>query len=229
MHIQTFLSATAIVVLSLQGSSVIAQSAGGSGNFVTSCTPWPRIMEVDITARTRFWRQMDVKDNRSLFTADDNAQQLIDILMQGIRDGKQAYDAADDRFTTTRSYDEVMGGLKGLILSQSATDPATGKVLSNCLKSDDLAGAMVRLIIKEDVLKVKGMDKEQVRIVGIAPVVLVADEKGVITEKKLCWIYYPDAREYLSRFQAPGSGQSWEAVFEGRHFESTVIRSAVHK
>ncbi len=70
----------------------------------------------------------------------------------------------------------------------------------------------------------------QVRIIGIAPVLETFDENGnFIGDETMYWIYYPDLRPILAKYEAynPGNNAvrlSWEDIFEARLFGSYVFK-----
>jgi hypothetical protein len=72
-------------------------------------------------------------------------------------------------------------------------------------------------------IDVQGKAETVVRILGIAPVYVVADKNGEQKEFAMFWIYYPDCRAYLSTFPATAQ-YSWDEVFNGRHFKAKITR-----
>ncbi len=159
-------------------------------------TPWETIMERDIFSKTRIWREIDVQNNRALFQ-DDRAQ-LLPLLKDGINSGKiKAYDPVNDRFTKEISVNDIAPNV--------------------------LSRPVVKWLIKEDELLVQGKAETVVRILGIAPVYVVADKNGEPKEFAMFWIYYPDCRAYLSAFPATAQ-YSWDEVFNGRHFKAKINR-----
>lgn len=71
----------------------------------------------------------------------------------------------------------------------------------------------------------------KVRILGVAPVKDVIDEDtGVVKYPEiLFWIYYPEAREYLSKHQVFNEDNdiapmTWSDLFEQRHFASYIYK-----
>jgi len=74
-----------------------------------------------------------------------------------------------------------------------------------------------------------------VRILGIAPLRTIFAQDGV-TERgvaPLFWIYYPDLRATLARYEVynpknmGNSRMTWEELFEARMFGSYIIKSSL--
>jgi hypothetical protein len=159
-------------------------------------TPWETIMERDIVSKTRIWREIDVEANPALFK--DDRGQLLSLLKDGINSGKiKAYDPVNDRFTKEISVNDIAPNV--------------------------LSRPVVKWLIKEDELLVQGKAETVVRILGIAPVYVIADKNGDPKEFAMFWIYYPDCRTFLSAFPATAQ-YSWDEVFNGRHFKAKITR-----
>jgi hypothetical protein len=194
----------ALLCASLINVSATAQEAPKSSKF----TPWKPIAMKDILWRRRELKEVDarVQANAAFLPTNNQAQpNLADQLMFGALSGKiTAYYAVDDRFTTKLTADE----------------------LANLIRTSG-ARTFNKYLVKEDSLCVGPGKKLTVRIVGIAPVTLVKDEKGNSVEKPLFWIYYPDSREFLSQCPAATGNtlSNWDTVFETRQFSGKVIKS----
>ena len=163
---------------------------------VASFTPWETILERDIVSKTRLWREIDVEGNPALF--HDGKSQLLQLLKDGVNSGKiKAYDPVNDRFTKEISVSDIAPNV--------------------------ISRPVVKWWTKEDELLVQGKAETVVRILGIAPVYVVADKNGEPKEFAMFWIYYPDSRAYLSSFPATAQ-YSWDEVFNGRHFKAKLTR-----
>ena len=71
----------------------------------------------------------------------------------------------------------------------------------------------------------------KVRILGIAPMIVEVDNVTLMEypPRPLFWIYFPDARQYLSKFKVfnednIASPISWDDLFEMRKFQSYIIK-----
>lgn len=174
--------------------------------------PWERIAESNILWKKRVWREIDTREKDNLPLAGDGhtpaSRNLTGILLGGLTSGQiKAYSAADDRFTTILTKEE----LATMVTSKSSgLNPAK----------------VYKYRIKEDWLFLKKENKMVVRILGIAPVVNSTTDDGTAYEKELFWLYYPDIREFLAQYKVyePNSSASrnWDEYFESRSFKSKI-------
>ena len=217
------------VAISTLSHSLLAQSAAAPTTVAASqnsCTPWSVIMEQDILWRKRVWRDVPVTDKKqkALVASSNKDLSLTDVLLQEAKNGNiTLYSAVNDRFTTTLSYTDLTAYINQLPLIRSVQDP-TGNTYHECLSSELLNQAIVKFKIKEDWLSVKDSKKITVRILGIAPVVLVTNTDGATSEQPLFWAYYPDNRAILSQYTVPTQNISWDAFFENRKFSSEITK-----
>ncbi len=212
-----------IVAISAQSPSVYAQSLAASQN---SYTPWPKIMEQDILWRKRIWRDVPVTDKKqtALVAGNNKDLSLTDVLLQEAKNGNiTLYSPVNDRFTTTLSYTDLITSINQLPLTRTVED-ASGDTYHECVSTDRFNVAIVKFKIKEDWLSVKDSKKVTVRILGIAPVVLIAKTDGTTTEQPLFWAYYPYNRAILSQYKVPTQNISWDSFFENRAFSSEITK-----
>lgn len=205
--------------LLLSATALNAQTTSATASSLPVFKPWQSIREADITEKTRVWRSVSKGMDARTFMANTGNNTLTDVLLTAVRNGQiNAYNPVNDRFTERISAEAVISMLDGCTL----LNRSGGK--EQCLSPESIGAAVSKLLIKEDELTVAGSPAKQVRIVGIAPVVLVADKQGNIMEKTLFWVYYPDSREYLSTQQSVVSSVSWGAYFEDRMFNSIILK-----
>ncbi len=201
--------------------------------------------------RERVWREIDIREKinapfRYKAQDDNGDQRFISILVNAIRDttsgnGLVAFSAdnEDDRFTKPLTLDEVNKILNGG--SQCDTqavynllDPTkidSFVVTCNTLNPDDV----VKFRIKEDWVFDRESSRMFVRILGIAPckTIMSIDKKTERGSTPMFWIYYPDMRPILARYEAynpktMGMGRmTWEELFESRMFSSYIIKSTL--
>lgn len=91
-----------------------------------------------------------------------------------------------------------------------------------------------RTIVQYKIKEVWVFDKEasalKVRILGIAPMVSRMNDDGSLRASiPLFWVYYPDLRPVLAKFDVynqnnDAASMSWEDLFEMRFFSSFVIK-----
>jgi hypothetical protein len=87
------------------------------------------------------------------------------------------YSAVNDRFTTKLSYADLTANINQLPLTRTVKDPF-GSTYHECISAELLNKAIVKFKIKEDWLQTKDSKKVIVRILGIAPVVLITNTNG---------------------------------------------------
>jgi gliding motility associated protien GldN len=87
--------------------------------------------------------------------------------------------------------------------------------------------------IKEEVIFDKESSRLFWRILGIAPLKRVVTTTGVdLGESEMFWIYYPDLRPVLSRYDVYngknfGARMSWEDLFESRMFSGRITKTTI--
>lgn len=216
-------------------------------NLVKERTPLPyeHIREDDAVYRQRLWREIDVHEKMNLpfsYKADDDNgnQRFINILLGAIKSGElTAFSPIDDRFTTPYTLKEITEQLVGKPVVQSipnwAEDPDGSKgimkdtTIIQMFNPDDIE----KYWIKEDVVFDKESSRLHVRILGVAPLKTIKNADGSFRDvTPLFWVYYPDMRPLLARYEAYngknyGARLSWEELFESRMFSSRIIKSTI--
>ncbi len=216
-------------------------------NLVKDRTPlqYEHIREDDAVYRQRLWREIDVHEKMNLpfiYKADDDNgnQRFINILLNSIKSGEvTAFSSDDDRFTTPMPFKDIVVQLVGKPVVKQindwSKDPDGSKgytkdtVITQEFNPDDVE----KYWVKEDVVFDKESSRLHTRILGIAPLKTIKNEDGSYRDvTPLFWVYYPDMRAILSKFEAYngknyGARLSWEEVFESRMFSSRIIKSTV--
>ena len=198
----------------------------------------------------RVWREIDIREKINLpfryQAQDDNGdQRFVSILVKAVRDQLKngnaiAFDANDDRFTTfldSAGFEKAVSGGGGQCDTNAVydlNDPTKiVKYVVNCNKvnPDDI----VKFRIKEEWVFDREASRMFVRILGIAPCKTLLGPDGV-TERgvtPLFWIYYPDIRGALAKYEVynpknmGNSRMTWEELFEARMFGSYIIKSTL--
>jgi gliding motility associated protien GldN len=213
-------------------------------NLVKERTPlnYEHIREDDAVYRQRLWREIDVHEKMNLpfvYRADDDNgnQRFINILLNTIKSGEaSAFSPTDDRFTTPMTFAEITKQLVGEPVTVQVPDWAkdqTGAVMKDSIVVNEFNpdDAVEKYWIKEDVIFDKESSRLHVRILGIAPLKTIRNSDGSFRDvTPLFWVYYPDLRPMLAKFEAYngknyGARLSWEELFEGRMFSSRIIKS----
>lgn len=198
------------------------------------------IREDDAVFTVRVWREIDAREKMNLpfrysAVGDNGSQRFISILLKAIKDGEvTAFSGDDDRFTTPITADDAMnafgggfdtvkvydddGNVKGYQVRPKATEP----------------DSIYKFRLKEDWIFDKESGRLFVRIIGIAPVVPYKLSTGDIianSDRPVWWVYYPDVRKTLSKYDVYNpknltSAMTWEELFESRMFSSYVVKSS---
>lgn len=220
-------------------------------NLVKERTPlaYEHIREDDATYVQRVWREVDIHEKMNLpFTykaeGDQGNQRFIMILLNAIKKEEiTAFSAAngDDRFTTPISFKDISQKLVGDVKTISVPDWTKDPDGSKGLMRDSTIAAefnpdntVERYWIKEDWIFDKESSRMHVRILGIAPVKSVRNDDGTFRAvEPAFWVYYPDLRPMLARFDVYngrnfGARMSWEELFESRMFASRIIKSTIN-
>ena len=214
-------------------------------NLVKERTPLPyeHIREDDAVYRQRLWREIDVHEKMNLpfvYKADgDNGnQRFVIILLNAIKSGEiTAFDPTDDRFTTPMPFGSIarklVGESKTSQVPNWAADPTGATMKDTTITEEFDPNAVEKFWIKEDVIFDKESSRLQTRILGIAPMKTEKNPDGSVKYvTPLFWVYYPDLRPMLAKFEAYngknyGARLSWEEMFESRMFASRIIKSTV--
>ena len=199
------------------------------------------IREDDAVYKVRVWREIDAREKMNLSfryaaVEDNGSQRFISILLKSIKDGDvTAFSGDDDRFTTPITADDAInafgggsdtikvydddGNVKGYQVRAKATDP----------------DSIYKFRLKEEWIFDKESSRLFVRILGIAPVIPYKLSTGDIvanSERPVWWVYYPDLRTILSKYDVYnpkniGAQMTWEELFESRMFSSYVVKSTI--
>lgn len=193
--------------------------------------PYDPIREADIFWEKRIWRIIDVREKMNLTFAYPEMP-FFTILMNAAAEGEiTAYGTDDDKFSYPLEPDEVasMGATVDTIIT---FDPETYEeqiqVVRNDLNPDDIKQFRVKEVWFFD----EESSRLDVRILGMAPLRDEYDENGNYKYTlPLFWIYYPECREILARYQVYNGGNdasplSWEDLLEMRYFSSFISKES---
>ncbi|MEP6596171.1 MAG: gliding motility protein GldN [Ginsengibacter sp.] len=214
-------------------------------NLVKDRTPlaYEHIREDDAVYRERLWREIDIREKQNIafrYSADeDNGnQRFISILFKAIQDGPDnggvtVFDAVDDRFTTPLTVAQVSTKISGGTISVPQYDSLGNITGYKDVTAEVNLDSFYKFRIKEEVIFDKESSRLFWRILGIAPVKNVVTSAGInLGETELFWVYYPDMRPILSKYEVYngknfGAKMSWEELFESRMFYGRIIKSTL--
>jgi gliding motility associated protien GldN len=208
-------------------------------SFIKDRTPIPYdfIRSDDEFWEKRVWQVIDVREKMNLpfqYNVEDEAginQLFINILLNAIKAGDvKAFNPIDDRFTTEMPYAEIQNKLSGEEKTVRSIDPVTGEEKMVTTHDDFDPTTVKQYKIKEVWVFDKEASQLKVRILGIAPLMARMNDDGSVRASiPLFWVYYPDMRPVLAKYDVynqmnDAATMSWEDLFEMRFFSSFIIK-----
>ena len=202
------------------------------------------IREDDAVYRQRIWLELDIHEKMNLpflyqANEDNGNQRFFSILMNCVKnDSITPFSGDDDRFTTPITFKDIakllVGGIRTVEVPDLTADPTLTKgIMKDSSIYDEFDPDIIQKYwIKEDIIFDKESSRLHFRILGIAPLKTIRLPDSTYTVTPLFWIYYPDIRSSLAKYQAYngknyGARMSWEEIFEGRMFASRVVKSTI--
>jgi len=190
---------------------------------------YDHIRESDVLWSKRIWRVIDVREKMNLpFTYPK--QYLIDIFLDVVKKNDVAVYTTED-FTTALNRSEVQKKL-GSTDSISVIDPDTYEEVIQVVQNKFNPETVAKFRLKEDWFFDEETSTLRVRLLGIAPIEDVLDDNGNLRgERAMFWIYYPDFREYLAKYEVfnpfnDAQRLTWEDLFEMRFFSSYIVKES---
>lgn len=193
--------------------------------------PYDHVREADIFWEKRIWRVIDIREKMNLPFAYPE-RPFFSILMDAATAGEiTVYSVEDDKFSSRLTPDEVasMGATIDTVIT---FDPETYEEQLQVVRNDINPEDVKRFRLKEVWFFDEETSTLQVRILGIAPLIDKTDENGnFLYEKPMFWVYYPEAREILSRERVFNAGNdaspmTWEDLMEMRFFSSYIFKES---
>jgi gliding motility associated protien GldN len=221
----------------------LREDAAVQRDLVLERTPleYQNIREDDAVFRVRVWREIDTREKLNLpfryaAVEDNGSQRFISILLRAIKDGSAtAFSADDDRFTTPITPDQAISAFGGGFDTSKVYD-MQGNVTGYQVRAKAVdPDSIYKFRLKEEWIFDKNTSRMYVRILGIAPVIPVTLSNGIRLENSdhpVWWIYYPDLRPTLTKYEAYnpknlGARMTWDELFENRMFSSYITKSSM--
>lgn len=203
--------------------------------------PLPHLREADIVWSKMIWRMVDLRQkiNHPLYFPTEpfgSRMSLIDVLYNGIKNGEmQVYQ--DDQFATEMDLETVEANLGAETEVQTVVDVETGEQVQREIEGEVRTFEVREYLILEQWYFDKQHSTFGSRIIGFSPIRVYQrrDEEGNPTEETLkrqvFWVYYPQAREVLSRSEVHTRNNdlanlSFDDVFLQRRFSGYIYRES---
>ncbi len=225
----------------------------GGRNRSMDKTPlaYENLREEDELYKQVLWMNINTKEKMNMpfnYEADeDNGnQRFINIIFKGLKEGINdstplvAFNGLDDRFTTPMKASEIsqllVGSAYTIQVPDWSKDPDGSKgITKDSIISDEFNPSSIETFqVKEEVIFDRKTSRLHRRILGIAPMKKTMDAEGNTRgEFPLFWLYYPDLRPLLSKYEAynprnTAMKMSWEEVFESHYFSSYIVKSTMN-
>jgi gliding motility associated protien GldN len=188
------------------------------------------IREADILWSKRIWRVIDVREKMNIGFMYPN-RPFFKILLDGIQNGDIAIFGTDEfkKKVTGEDLDKMLHSVDTQSVWDAETYQEEIKIIKNDLDYTNIKTFRVKEIWYFD----KESSRLNCRILGIAP---IQEKKNAETGEveyslPMFWIYYPEARKYLTKEMvfndrndsAPGS---WADLFDSRFFSSYIFKQS---
>ncbi|MEI2695416.1 MAG: gliding motility protein GldN [Saprospiraceae bacterium] len=187
------------------------------------------IREADIVWDKRIWRVIDVREKMNLPFVYP-VRPFFQILIQAAENGDIKIFREDNfkKFLTGEELDKLLHRVDTVVVMDPETYVETVQIRKSDIDFNDIKTYRV----KEMWYFNKQTSRLECRVLGLAPIKDEYDDAGNLKYTvPMFWIYYPEARMFLSREKvfndqndaAPGT---WADVFDSRFFSSFIIKES---
>jgi gliding motility associated protien GldN len=242
--VRNLLAALPMLLLSAAGMAQTQTVLDGAyvpeHNPTRRMVPYPHLRQADVMWEKRIWEVIDIrqKQNQSLYLPLEeiaNRKSLFDVIRKGILDDFSitAYSLGptqeDDEFRWPMNPTEVDSVLNPIVLRYKE-DLDTGEKIPVENKEPYTSDDIVAYKIKEVWLFDKQRSERYVRIIGLAPVVLLTNADGEVKGKKdLFWLYFPECRWVFANNEVynlhnESQRMTFDDLFQKRMFSGYVIK-----
>jgi gliding motility associated protien GldN len=242
--VRNLLAALPMLLLSAAGMAQTQTVLDGAyvpeHNPTRRMVPYPHLRQADVMWEKRIWEVIDIrqKQNQSLYLPLEeiaNRKSLFDVIRKGILDDFSitAYSLGptqeDDEFRYPMNPTEVDSVLNPIVLRYKE-DLDTGEKIPVENKEPYTSDDIVAYKIKEVWLFDKQRSERYVRIIGLAPVVLLTNADGEVKGKKdLFWLYFPECRWVFANNEVynlhnESQRMTFDDLFQKRMFSGYVIK-----
>ena len=199
---------------------------------------YPKLRQEDAIYNVKLWEEIDAREKINqpfLYQGkEDGYKGFFALLVNAvINEGITAFSGEDDNFTRPLTTQEIKKLIRGSItktIIQDINNPNkydTAYILDteSAVKTD----SVYRFRLKVQYIFDRATSALYKRIIGIAPITKLK-KINVVSDNTLFWIYYPNLRPYLSKFNVynpnnSANPMSWEELFEARLFNSYIVKT----
>ncbi|MCB9320864.1 MAG: gliding motility protein GldN [Lewinellaceae bacterium] len=192
--------------------------------------PYEPVREADVPWEKKIWSVINVREKINLPFAYPKMP-FFTILADAAKNGEFSV-YKDDDFKDIMTVSELEGKLFS-VDTVSVTDPETYEVTLAITRSDLNPSDIQRFRVKEVVFFDKKASRVKRRILGIAPIKDVIDKTTgqLLYPEPLFWVYYPQAREALSKYRVfnaenDAAPMTWDMVLEEHMFSSYIFKES---
>jgi len=193
--------------------------------------PYDEPRGADVIWKKKVWRIIDIREKMNLSFAYPK-RPFLTILIDAIKNPENPMRVFSDEGFENRMDTNTVNKVLFDQDTVTVTDPVTYEEKIEVVNNDLNVNDVKRFRIKEIWYFDKQSSTMRVRILGIAPVIPERTDSGeLIGERALFWVYYPDAREALSRERVfsnynDASPLTWDDIFQMRFFSSYIYKES---
>ena len=198
--------------------------------------PYTHLREADVMWSHRIWRRIDLREkmNHPLYyplEPVNGRASLFDVIKKGIMEGSLlAFDATYDDFRLQLTKTQGLESLEKTVTKQAEdpNNPGMYFEITDTIKVE--SRDVIQYQIKEDWFFDRQRSVLDVRIIGLAPIVITRDADGAERGKSLLfWLYFPNCREVFANAetfnrQNDAERRTYEDVFWKRMFSSYITK-----
>jgi gliding motility associated protien GldN len=209
-------------------------------NPTRKVVPYPHLRQADVMWERRIWQYIDLRQkmNQSLYLPIDeiqNRKSLFDVMRTAILEdfSLTAYGLGptqeDDEFRyplTAEDVDSLLNPVRLRYVENLDTGEKEPVESKEPYASDDVVAYKIKEVWVFD----KQRSERYVRILGIAPVVLLTNDEGEVKGKKdLFWLYFPECRYVFANNEVynlhnESQRMTFDDLFQKRIFSGYIIK-----